>query len=152
MFGYAGTAAICSLLGAAGYALYGSAVAPVVTASMPALSAVALGCTALTLANPFSAFALTLEPVAVAVQRRLWPAAVEPPRYVARAAIRLGEGRHPALLSTVAASGVPHTPLSTHRATTPPHCCLPQRWVQHAVLLGWHCRTSRILWGLWARS
>lgn len=69
--GYAITALICTVLGGFGYALYGPQTQPVITASLPAMSAAALACTALTLCNPFSAFALTLEPVAVAVQTKV---------------------------------------------------------------------------------
>jgi hypothetical protein len=44
----------------------------VVTANLPAGTMLALSLTALTAANPFSAFAVTLEPVALMLQRRLW--------------------------------------------------------------------------------
>jgi hypothetical protein len=88
-WGYAITAAICTVLGGFGYALYGSSTAPVITASLPPLSLVALLCTCLTLCNPFSAFALTLEPVALAVQQQLRGGQSTP--YPLRAVIRLGE-------------------------------------------------------------
>jgi hypothetical protein len=88
-WGYAITAAICTLLGAFGYALYGSSTAPVITASLPPLSFIALLCTCLTLCNPFSAFALTLEPVALALQQQLGSGQQTP--YPVRATIRLGK-------------------------------------------------------------
>lgn len=43
-----------------------------VTANLPTGSMLALLLTALTAANPFSAFAVTLEPVALMLQRKLW--------------------------------------------------------------------------------
>lgn len=108
-YGYVATALICTVLGGFGYALYGSGTMPVITASLPAMSVVALMCTALTLCNPFSAFALTLEPVAMAVQQKFVGQVrggsselggtnsgdvdgTEVP-YPVRAAIRLGEAR-----------------------------------------------------------
>eukprot|EP00878_Enallax_costatus_P046657 GHUV01056905.1.p1 GENE.GHUV01056905.1~~GHUV01056905.1.p1 ORF type:complete len:326 (+),score=68.13 GHUV01056905.1:405-1382(+) len=97
-YGYAITALICTVLGGFGYALYGSQTATVITASLPSMSLVSLLCTALTLCNPFSAFALTLEPVAIAVQKKLVQVTqsscatetVAQPAYAMRAAIRLG--------------------------------------------------------------
>lgn len=44
----------------------------VVTANLPTGSLLALLLTCLTAANPFSAFAVTLEPVALMLQRRVW--------------------------------------------------------------------------------
>lgn len=88
-WGYAITAAICTVLGGFGYALYGSSTSAVITASLPPLSLIALLCTCLTLCNPFSAFALTLEPVALAVQQQLGRGQSTP--YPVRAAIRLGK-------------------------------------------------------------
>lgn len=93
------------MLGGFGYSLYGPQTQPVITASLPAMALVALVCTVLTLCNPFSAFALTLEPVAVAVQKTLGivrQGSSSPPGqqagrdgtevpYVIRAVIRLGE-------------------------------------------------------------
>eukprot|EP00879_Flechtneria_rotunda_P021595 GHRR01022760.1.p1 GENE.GHRR01022760.1~~GHRR01022760.1.p1 ORF type:complete len:299 (+),score=103.55 GHRR01022760.1:2655-3551(+) len=70
-YGYVATFVICAALGAFGYSLYGPSTAAVITASLPAGTAVAIACTALTACNPFSAFALTLEPVAVAIQQRV---------------------------------------------------------------------------------
>lgn len=43
-----------------------------ITANLQAGSVLALLLIGLTAANPFSAFAVTLEPVALVVQRRLW--------------------------------------------------------------------------------
>jgi hypothetical protein len=89
----------------------------VITANLAAGSVLALLLTGLTAANPFSAFAVTLEPVALVVQRRLWgkPHNDQPPQqqqtksgdidaaapdsssshtqppYLFRAAVRLGE-------------------------------------------------------------
>lgn len=88
-WGYVITALICTTIGGFGYALYGHQTAAVITASLPALSAVALLCTGLTLCNPFSAFALTLEPVALAIQQKMTPNGSVP--YSVRALIRLGE-------------------------------------------------------------
>jgi hypothetical protein len=51
---------------------YCRCVVQVVTANLPTGSLLALLLTALTAANPFSAFAVTLEPVALMLQRRLW--------------------------------------------------------------------------------
>lgn len=102
-YGYVITALICTVLGGFGYALYGSQTQPVITASLPAMSVIALVCTGLTLCNPFSAFALTLEPVAVAIQKKVGAAKqnndvgigskqkVGEPPYWLRATIRLGE-------------------------------------------------------------
>lgn len=69
--GYIITAAICTLIGGFGYALWGPATEQVVTANLSAGSLLALVLTALTAANPFSAFAVTLEAVALMLQQRL---------------------------------------------------------------------------------
>lgn len=69
--GYVATAAICTLIGGFGYALWGPATQQVVTANLPAGSMLALLLTALTAVNPFSAFAVTIEPVALMLQRML---------------------------------------------------------------------------------
>jgi len=73
VLGYLCTGIICTVLGAFGYALFGQSTASVITVNLPPGSLVALTCTVLTLANPFSAFAVTLEPVAIAAQRKLIP-------------------------------------------------------------------------------
>lgn len=105
--GYIATAAICSLIGVFGYALWGRATEQVITANLPIGSAIALVLTVLTAANPFSAFAITLEPVALMLQRRLGrqqdgtsgdgndgskqqQATDNQPPYAIRAVIRLG--------------------------------------------------------------
>jgi len=79
--GYIITAAICTLIGGFGYALWGPATEQVVTANLSAGSLLALVLTALTAANPFSAFAVTLEPVALMLQQRLqkWRASRQQP-------------------------------------------------------------------------
>jgi hypothetical protein len=76
--------------GVFGYALFGPGTAEVVTANLPPGTLLAVAVTAVTAVNPFSAFAVTLEPVAVAMQQAVTSSSGQPP-YVLRAAVRLGE-------------------------------------------------------------
>ena len=109
---YAAVASIATLVGALGYGLYGAAAREVVAANLPAGTAVAAAALALAAVSPLAAFAVTLEPVALALQRALAPgrrrptdgagagtdssssgsdAAAEQPPYSLRASVRLGE-------------------------------------------------------------
>jgi hypothetical protein len=101
---YIATAAVCTAVGVFGYSLWGPASLEVATANLPVGSMLAAVVTTLTVANPFAAFAPTLEPVAVAVQeaamRSSGSSDGSSAPYALRAAIRLGE--RPAQLAAAA--------------------------------------------------
>lgn len=86
--GYGAVLALCASVGLAGYACYGSSVAPVFPASLQqqaasaaasapaaaataALASAAAAAVLLTAVNPLSAFAITLEPVGAALEAKL---------------------------------------------------------------------------------
>jgi hypothetical protein len=119
---YASVAGICALVGALGYALFGSGAAEVVTANLVG-TPVGVGCLLLTAVAPFAAFALTLEPVALALQRALaasggsggdGSSGAQPP-YAVRAAVRLG--------ALAPARGRPRPPCLP--AAAGPRCAMP---------------------------
>ncbi|GBF90516.1 hypothetical protein Rsub_03512 [Raphidocelis subcapitata] len=103
---YVTVAAICSFVGWFGYATYGATAADVITANLPKGAPLTLACVMLTAVSPFAAFALTLEPVALALQRAFVAAkggGGEAP-YALRAAVRLGL----AAVCAAAAAVLPH--------------------------------------------